>query len=72
MLQNNYFALVYITNRYAIFFPTEDFANHLMMAFLIATIATDEVHAQPVSVKHFCLNIRFIASLIIFVNMKPL
>ncbi len=29
-------------------------------------LATDEVHAQPVSVKHFCLKNRFFASLIIF------
>jgi hypothetical protein len=34
-----------------------------MMALMLAT---DEVHAQPVSVKHFCLKNRFFASLIIF------
>ncbi len=34
------------------FFPTKIFANHLMMALLLAT---DEVHAQPVPIKHFCL-----------------
>jgi hypothetical protein len=36
------------------FFPRKRFfANHSMMALLLAT---DGVHAQPVSVKHFCLN----------------
>jgi hypothetical protein len=32
------------------------FANRSMTALLIST---DEVHAQPVSVKHFCLKNRF-------------
>jgi len=39
------------------------FANHLMTALLLAT---DEVHAQSVSVKHFFLKNRFFAGLIIF------
>jgi hypothetical protein len=47
-----YAALVYSTSRSAIF-PNKGFANHLMTALLLAT---DEVHTQPVSVKHFCLN----------------
>jgi hypothetical protein len=34
------------------FFQKKVFAYGLMMALLLAT---DEVHAQPVSVKHFCL-----------------
>jgi hypothetical protein len=44
------------------FFPKRFFANRSMMALLLAT---DEVHAQPVSVKHFCLKNSFFASLII-------
>ncbi len=35
-------------------------------------LATDEVHAQPVSVKHFCLKDMFFAILIIFINIKTL
>jgi hypothetical protein len=46
------------------FFPRQRFfANRSMMALLLPT---DEVHAQPVSVKQFCLKNRFFASLIIF------
>jgi hypothetical protein len=46
------------------FFPGKGFfANRSMMALLLAT---DEVHAQPVLVKHVCLENRFFAILIIF------
>ncbi len=45
------------------FFLTKVFANHSMTVLLLAS---NEVHAQPVSVKHICLNFSFFASLIVF------
>ncbi len=56
MLCNINSALVYITNGKAIVYWKSFFANRLMTALLLAT---DEVHAQPVLVKHVCIKNRF-------------
>jgi hypothetical protein len=44
-----------------IFFQKKDFCQSFDDGSFL--LATDEVHTQPVSIKHFCLKNRFFASL---------